>query len=472
MCRKFLRRLRRDDRGGIMIFVGLGLSAMVGVGGLATETLLIYGIKDRLQQSLDAAALAAGQMSEESAMAGEAEDVFMTNFFASGPEAALKSPGLNVAISNGGEQVALSAVAEYQTRFLGVVGFDQIDISGRAVVQREVRPTEVAFVLDVTGSMDSSSKIGALRDAGVILVDILFGDVVEHPNLFVSVVPYTSMVNIGNANEDWLVGYDADAFAADVDGWRGCVMARTGGGDVTDDPPADQPFVPMLSPTDIDNVYPPVNSAQSAKNNGTGPNLGCGPAILPLTNVKATVRDKILDLKAWYRGGTASNLGMAWGWRTISPRWQGLWGLADRPLAYDATKSRKAVVILTDGENQFWPNLTSSGKGVSPGGSDFTGHGRLADLSAETGGTVQTLKDGITELNARFTEICDSLKAEGVDVFTITFGLNSSSQAATREVFRQCATKPDFYFNSPAASDLEQVFRQVGTKLSSLRIVE
>lgn len=460
-----------------MMVVGMGMTAMLGIVGLGTETMLIYGVRDKLQQSLDAGALAAGQLPDAAGMADEATDVFLSNFFASGPNATLKEPGLDVVVVNDGERIQLAATAEYQTRILNVIGVDQIEIAGRSVVEREVRPTEVALVLDVTGSM-KGDKITALRHAGGVLVDLLFGDVEEHPNLYMSVVPYTSTVNIGNQRFGWLAGYDSSLFDDDPQGWKGCVEARPSGGDVTDAVPSDQPFAPFYWASDIDNVYLPVDNTQAAENNGTGPNLGCGPEILPLTNVKATVRSMIVSgvdapgLKQWHRGGTTSNLGMVWGWRTISPQWRGLWGNAERPLDYDESDTRKAVVILTDGENQFWPNLSASGQGESPGGSDYTAYGRLADLSAATGGAVQTLSDGVAELNARFLQVCDALKADGVDVFTITFGLNSGSQADTREVYRQCASKPEYYFNSPQPQDLELVFRNVGTKLSSVRIVE
>ncbi len=472
MLNEILQRLRRDDRGTALVLIGAGAAALVGTAGLSIDSYLLYSIEDRLQRSLDAAALAAGQVSDPAGVQAEAERIFLNNFEATGPAAQLLPPGLAVSVSAEGDRIALEASARYLTQFVQLAGVPHFDVSGRSVVLREVRPSEVALVLDITGSMESGDKIGAMRAAAVSLVDILFGANGEHPNLFVSVVPYTSTVNVDPVHTDWLAGYDPDAFGDDPQGWKGCVMARANGGDVTDAPPSDQPFEAFHSPADIDNVYPPVNATQSARNNGTGPNLGCGSPILPLTNVKATVRDEILGLLSWHRGGTTSNLGLVWGWRTVSPNWQGLWGLPDRPVAQGENETRKAVVILTDGENQFWPNYTRSGEGESPGGSDFTAYGRLADLEAATGGRVQTLNDGIDELNARFLAVCDSMKAEEIDVFTITFGLTKSSQESTRDVYRQCASKPEFYFNSPTTSELEKVFRTVGIRLSGLRIVE
>ena len=62
-------------------------------------------------------------------------------------------------------------------------------------------------------------------------------------------------------------------------------------------------------------------------------------------------------MEPWRRGGTTGNLGLAWGWRTISPRWRGLWGgdtPTDMPLDYGTAYMDKVVVILTDGNNEFY----------------------------------------------------------------------------------------------------------------------
>ncbi len=62
------------------------------------------------------------------------------------------------------------------------------------------------------------------------------------------------------------------------------------------------------------------------QNDGTGPNLGCGPAITPLIASKTNVLAAIDEMLPWHRGGTMANLGLAWGWRVLSPSWRGLWG--------------------------------------------------------------------------------------------------------------------------------------------------
>ena len=74
-----------------------------------------------------------------------------------------------------------------------------------------------------------------------------------------------------------------------------------------------------------DNNWPGVNETVAAGNNATGPNLGCGPAITPLQPSKAVALAAINNMGPWSRGGTMGNLGLAWGWRTLSPAWRGMW---------------------------------------------------------------------------------------------------------------------------------------------------
>jgi hypothetical protein len=120
------------------------------------------------------------------------------------------------------------------------------------------------------------------------------------------------------------------------------------------------------------------------QNEGTGPNLGCGPAITPLVASKSRILDAIAEMAPWHRGGTMSNLGLAWGWRVISPRWRGLWDgdLPDElPLAYAAPNMAKVVVLLTDGNNEWydWPGVTFKWGGS--GDNHFSGIPRRQRLS-------------------------------------------------------------------------------------------
>ena len=73
------------------------------------------------------------------------------------------------------------------------------------------------------------------------------------------------------------------------------------------------------------------------------------------------------EMAPWHRGGTMANLGLAWGWRVLSPKWRGRWDgdlPEELPLDYETPNMEKVVVLLTDGNNEWydWPGITSRGR--------------------------------------------------------------------------------------------------------------
>jgi hypothetical protein len=207
-----------------------------------------------------------------------------------------------------------------------------------------------------------------------------------------------------------------------------------------------------------------VDERLSSGNSGYGPNLGCGPAITPLLVQKSDVHAALDGMGAWHRGGTAGNQGLVWGWRVLSPRWRGLWGgdtPDELPLEYNAELTDKVVVILTDGNNQVHDEGATG-----PRGSDYTSFGRLHDFMGAGASRAQ----GKAEWDRRMERVCSRMKAQGIIIYTIIFdgALNSSTQ----NLYRRCASKPEFYSHAPNNAALRTVFRQVGMQLSNLRIAE
>lgn len=352
-------------------------------------------------------------------------------------------------------------------------------------------------------------------------------------------------------------GYHSDHYQPTT--WKGCVEARVYPRDSNDDPPDVEGWYPWLWRTTLDNfenpdwVHPGDYDGDSDvdyddavayvednfdgtdpatwgpyipgdnewdpdglesdlrldndlyQNRGTGPNLGCGPAITPLINSKSTVLAAIEEMAPWHRGGTMSNLGLAWGWRVLSPRWRGLWEEAadptELPLDYTEPNMEKVVILLTDGNNEWydWPgpkgtnNATNASSscgesstqvplGGLPGvnnaqnstcsalrteypGADYTAYGRLNEGRLDT--TSQSVANSL--LDDRMLEMCEAMKDTGIIIYTITFG---GPNAATQALFSDCATDADKYFHAPTNSMLQQAFVTIADELSNLRIAE
>ena len=234
------------------------------------------------------------------------------------------------------------------------------------------------------------------------------------------------------------------------------------------------------------------------QNEGTGPNLGCGPAITPLVASKTTVLAAIDEMAPWHRGGTMANLGLAWGWRVLSPRWRGLWDgdLPDElPLDYEEQNMEKVVILLTDGNNEWYdyPGITwnparlaagedhysgiagqpttyptSPALPAAPGrGADYTAYGRLSE------GRLGTTNNGVANsiIDNRMLDMCQTMKAQGIIIYTMTFG--PSPDAATKDAVRGLRHGARHVLSTRRAPPpCSRRSSTIADQLSSLRIAE
>lgn len=243
--------------------------------------------------------------------------------------------------------------------------------------------------------------------------------------------------------------------------------------------------VPVASGT----IPPLVNASAVA---AAGPNRMCAQnAILPLTASRATIQAAVNAITAPVRsGGTTVVAGMQGGWYTLSPNWQSWWPnsasggtLGTLPLAYNTRNMNKAVVILTDGDNN-WQGFYASGVRGSPSGTElmYNAYGRVADWNsnfptATISPVSQTNAD--TRLDGRTAAICAAMKGttstnpadHRIRVYVIGFEVATSAQ---RTMLQTCAsgTGAPYYFEAPSAASLQNAFSQIADSLSSLRLVE
>ncbi len=230
-----LRRLLLEQRGGVAAIMGLAIIPLFAVVGLAIDTGRGYMLKSKLSYAIDAAGLAGGRAFDTDLREEDIEMFFEANFPTGYMNSELLPDHPVVTFDDANNRVTIEASATLPTAFMGVVGVQEITVSARTVIQRELRGMELVLVMDNTGSMRGNGGMAAMQPAATDLIDILYGDRETVPQFWVGVVPYVASVNIGTQHEDWLTGYDADDYLPTE--WKGCVEARAFPNDSNDAPP-------------------------------------------------------------------------------------------------------------------------------------------------------------------------------------------------------------------------------------------
>lgn len=488
-------RYLSDVRGGITVPMALMIVGLIAMVGLAVDGSRAYLARDKFQAALDAAALAVGSTYDtDEELDRLATDFAQTNFGLRGTTLG------DIVVMSTTEDVVLSGAFTLDTYFMQIFAADTITLTAETEVKRAGGGLMVSMVLDNTGSMWSGGNIGALRNASQALVDSVFNGATEEPDLRFAIVPYAAAVNPGYVAET-IVGVPlahGNVNPLDETAWKGCVSERWDSAALADTPASAGNWTPYWYPASVDNNYTEGDAVSIVpggvinSNQITGPNIGCPTPIQPLTSTKSQVDAAISSMTSWNRGGTLTDIGMAWGIRVLSP------GLPFSESAtqtdaesgvpiWDSPRWRRAMVLMTDGESSFY-NFPGGGganqEGTTPNdshpsSSDYTAYGRWnedgsnakAIFSAAPGYTGE---DGSTDnstrgkINRRIHDLCTAAKSQGIIVYTVVF--TSRVSQGTRDMYKSCASDPGKYWYAPNQSALTTAFEQVGSDLSKLRI--
>ncbi|MEM8988395.1 MAG: TadE/TadG family type IV pilus assembly protein [Pseudomonadota bacterium] len=571
-CRAFAK----STRGNIAIMFGLMAVPVFGMAGAAVDLSRAVTIRAQLGEALDATGLAVARATglNES----EAQTFAQTFFEGNYPPGAIGTTG-TVSVQFVDNKVIVSNDAKVKTLMASIFGVTELTITAETEVIRETKGLEVVLVLDNTGSMNSSGKIGALRTAATELVNILTGSTSNPSSLKIGLVPFVTTVNVkspGAYQSSWIdqnaqatyhgrnfIHVDSsgtpqpntrvnhfDLFTSVGVDWKGCVEMRPEPYDTKDVPPTsadpDSRWVPYFWPdepdcknsgcnpsyvssvpnegeyhnrtfirdkeytknsgtprdwyedfvddaenatgsfatylgdigvNDVDNdeyrlrqayvgrwtgseydgkleLNPSIDEIAVDGNTGTsGPNKSCPRPIVPLTTDKSLLLTEISKMAPHGGGGTNIAAGMAWGWRVLSPAEPYSQGAS-----YTDDAFQKAMVVLTDGENWIWGGWNSHNR------SNYSGWGYLKD--ERMGNGVDSKSTAQSEINNKVAELCNAIKAEDIRLYTITFKVNGS----VKPLFKNCATDPELYYDSPSNENLREVFQAIAQDLSNLRI--
>ena len=515
-----LQLLQRDERGTIAALFAIIFSGMLLMTAIAIDFARTYAEVARVQNAVDAAALAAshrlGLPDQDTSGPQKAAAFFQANIAKHPSSGVLDSIKLD---SVKGE-VAAKAKGDLLASLLRAFGINEISFKANSTVRRGKGTIEVALVLDNSGSM-AGSYIADLRTAAQNLVNVVYTGFEGTDKVKVGVVPFAAAVNVGpaNINAAWMdtqglapthfENFDQSTTRFELlkqmgVGWGGCVEVRPAPHDVTDSTPSEKTpaslFVPMFNPDEPDSA----NSAGNSYGNSYLPDYGGScPAPTPTclkTNWKGSCtqwsQPPVLDPATAqarvckYKDATVSGQGpnymcdsapilaltkdksavisliqsmQAKGGTNIL---EGLmWGwrvLSPEPpftegRPYDDPDNDKFLIVMTDGEN--WHQAKSNHNKSSYHSFGFASNKRL--------GQTYTTSALVAQMNTKTLAACQNAKAAGLKVFTVAFRLDAGS---TRDMLASCATSATQAYVASDGQALIQAFESIGREIARLRV--
>lgn len=324
VTRKLTKRFRgnsrpnflSDERGTVAVIFGLTLIPIMLSAGIAVDYSRIAHTRGVIDEALDAAVLMSTKSMAKGATTNTAfrakfEDFLYANIngrtnLASNIEVEEFRPNPVTG------KIFASVRTNVKMAFLGIIGKNSVDIVSRSEAVMSSKKVELAMMLDVTGSMNSQGKIAALKLAANDAIDILMPGSSVNNNVRISLVPYSSGVNIGRS------------------------LAR-----IASNSPRNKCATERYS-----NRY---NDASYATTRVEGRSGNCPrQQVIPLSSSPSTLKSAISGLSA--SGSTAGHLGVAWSYYTLSPSWNNAWPASTAPVNYNDTKVQKIALLMTDGE--------------------------------------------------------------------------------------------------------------------------
>jgi uncharacterized membrane protein len=130
---KFVRRLRGEEAGQVIVLVAILMVGLVAVVGLVTDGGLVFSQRRDLQNVADAAALAGAMQIDEDAYRASGEVVLDESAARQAAVGYLRSEGeMAYSVVVGPTHVDVSVSRQASTGFLRVVGINSVEMSAAA----------------------------------------------------------------------------------------------------------------------------------------------------------------------------------------------------------------------------------------------------------------------------------------------------------------------------------------------------
>ena len=221
MCGAFIKfrvqqavgRFARANEGNVAVIFTIALIPLISFIGAAIDYSRANNARSTMQAALDSTALMLSKdlssgVITPAQIATQAQADF--NALYTNPDAQAVSVTATYTANAGsmGSTVQVNGSAYINTDFMKLAGFPTIPFSSTSTTAWGNVKMRVALALDNTGSMADNGKIAALRTAATNLVNQLSALAKNPGDVYISVVPFAKVVNVGSSNSgatwiDW-----------------------------------------------------------------------------------------------------------------------------------------------------------------------------------------------------------------------------------------------------------------------------
>ena len=194
-----------ETSGNVAVIFGLAILPILGVTGLALDFQLLVTKKNTIQQTLDATMIAVAREQQErqrqASIRSFANVYFETLLGAN--DSGSNCESVNLTFLEDSEQINGKVLCRQPTTLSAIFGRDEFVFEVSSGSTFGIGQVDVAFVFDLSGSMNNNGRLNALRIASNSALDVLLDDNNEATReVRVGIATYNHSVNAGQYFED------------------------------------------------------------------------------------------------------------------------------------------------------------------------------------------------------------------------------------------------------------------------------
>jgi Flp pilus assembly protein TadG len=515
----FTRRFTLSRSGGVAMIFGLSFIPLSLLTLTAIDFHRASTVRAALQDSLDAASLAAART--QSATTTAQIQAVGANVMAANMQAFDRTVVTSTTFTLSGDgTVTAHAEASVTPLVANMFLGSAMTVAADSEVKRASKSLEVAMVLDTTGSM-SGSKIEDLRDAANDLIDLVVQDVQTPHYSKVAIVPYSQAVNAGSYADTVRGSVDSNFVSITNATRANPVVISTSAahnrnvGDriyitgVDGMEELNDRWFTVSAKTSTTVTLSGVDGRHYDRFTGSGrlycANAGC--KYYGFTNASGSADTQEISTCVTERtgaqaytdvapssapvgrnypdsgnpcistsftplsstrsalhavvnslsasGSTAGQIGIAWGWYMLSPNWGSLWPNSVNRPAAYGADELLKVAIIMTDGEFNTPYC----------------NGVIAKDAGSGSGSSSTHNNCNATNGSAFTQgiaLCNAMKAKGIIVYTVGFDVGSDVNA--QNLVNNCATDAQHVYQPSTGTALKDAFRSIANDIMKLRI--